>query len=100
MPLTNGNYGTIDIPSRWGRLKHRWYWLRANLRFLLTHPRHHPEDSRVGYTLHREWGVWVVRPASGWRSCRWITPPVHATHSVPRNDRDAALEWAMTILGI
>jgi hypothetical protein len=57
-----------------------------------------PADTRVGYTIYREWGHWTVRPVAGWRSHRWITPPTHATRSVP--DHDSACEWAADLLGV
>lgn len=92
MPLTAGRYA--EGPYRRGA---RWRWLRFNIG--LTVARWRMPRSR-GYDLHREWGAWVVRPASGWRSWRWITPAVHTTRSIPGHAQDAAMEWTMDRLGI
>jgi hypothetical protein len=102
MPLTNGRY--VDLPrlTRPQRVVFRLRWLRGRVRGFVWYPpwRRHPEDTGGGHTINREWGAWIVRPVSGWRSWRWITPPSHATRSVARADRDAACFWALDVLGI
>jgi hypothetical protein len=57
-------------------------------------------DNGAGYTLHREWGYWTLRPVTGWRSLRWITPPPHATRAILGHDRDAARDWGMKALNL
>ena len=103
MPLTNGRYGSLQgrsITAR-QRLGMRWRWLRHSVGLWLARPnRLAPGDTGAGTTLHREWGHWVIRPVSGWRSRRWITPPLHATRHVPASDRDGALYWGMDTLGL
>jgi hypothetical protein len=91
MPLTQGRYGESDG-------HHRLFWLRHNASQLLRSLRRDPRDTGGGYTMHREWGAWVLRPVSGWRALRWITPPADATRSV--NDRDAALDYYAAKLGV
>jgi hypothetical protein len=101
MPSTTGRYADIGLASRRARLAHRWRRFRESVRVLLARPyRLAPQDTRVGYTMYREWGHWTVRPVTGWRARRWITPPIHATRAVPRDDRDTACDWAAELLGI
>ncbi len=102
MPLTTGRYCEIRLDTRRARLAHRWRWLRESVRvLLLTRPhRLDPTDTGAGYTMYREWGHWTVRPVTGWRARRWITPPTHATRTIARDDRDAACDWAADLLGI
>ncbi|MFQ6326160.1 hypothetical protein ACLMAL_08485 [Nocardia sp. CWNU-33] len=70
----------------------------------LTRPRPrrrlHPDDTGEGYVLNREMGWWTVRPVTGSGSRRWISKPKYATHSIPGNDREAALTWMGTLLGL
>jgi hypothetical protein len=102
MPLTTGRYMDSQITSRRARAAHRWRWVRTRVSAFVMYPPwwRHPEDTGAGHDIYREWGLWVLRPASGWRSWRWITPPTAATHTIPHDDRDTALEWAMKVLGI
>ncbi|MEU1550216.1 hypothetical protein [Nocardia sp. NPDC005745] len=92
MPMTAGRYADAG-PSR------PWFWVRHAVAGLVP-ARRDPRDNGGGYTMHREWGAWTLRPVTGWRSIRWITPPAHATRSVPATDRDAALDWHAEKLGI
>jgi hypothetical protein len=57
-------------------------------------------DNGAGYTVHREWGRWTLRPVTGWRALRWVTPAPYATRAIPGNDRDAACDWAMKALDL
>lgn len=94
MPLTNGRYAETGRPPT---LRSRAFWLRHNIGVAVGRLR---APRSLGYDLYREWGAWVVRPASGWRSWRWITPPTRATRSIPARDRDSALGWSADELGI
>jgi hypothetical protein len=102
MPLTHGRYMEVPDLSRRQAIAFRLRWLHGRaLGFFLYPPwRRHPEDTGAGHTIHREWGHWTVRPASGPRSWRWITPPTHATRTIPSDDRDAACDWALKVLDI
>jgi hypothetical protein len=101
MPITTGEYAPRTIMSRRELLAHRWFWLRHNVALLMQRPwRLDESDTGVGHALYREWGYWTVRPVAGWRSRRWITPPMHATRCIPGADHDAAIEWSMERLGI
>ncbi|NKY88322.1 hypothetical protein [Nocardia veterana] len=91
MPLTTGRYGDTSHRNPLGWLAHRAALAVRSLR-------RDPRDNGGGYTMHREYGAWVLRPVSGWRSLRWITPPTAATRSV--TDRDAALDWYAAKLGV
>jgi hypothetical protein len=92
MGWTTGSYADSGRPAT---LRSRLFWLRTNITgFWLAH-RRHPEDTGAGTVMYREWGAWVVRPCRGWRQWRWITPPLHATRSIPAAQRDAALDWWM-----
>ncbi|WP_157172877.1 hypothetical protein [Nocardia exalbida] len=97
MPVTTGRYASLDQPLS---LRHRWGWLRHNTAMWLRARRLDPRDNGGGYTMRREWGAWTLRPVTGWRSIPWVTPPVHATRSVPATERDAALDWHAEQLGI
>ncbi len=70
----------------------------------LTRPRPrrglHPDDTGGGHMLHREMGRWTVRPVSGWNSRRWVSKPKLATRAIPGNDREAAIDWMCTQLGV
>lgn len=95
MPMTAGRYADAE-PAGFRR---RWFWLRHNA----TQPmprRHDPRDEGGGFVMHREWGAWVLRPVSGWRSVRWVTPPIHAAWSVPRTNRDAVSDPFLARRGI
>ena len=59
-----------------------------------------PGDNGGGYVLHREWACWTLRPMSGWRSVRWVSAPPYSTRQVGRDDREAALDWMASVLGI
>lgn len=75
--------------------------LRIRVRYLLFERQHHRSDRDAhAYPLLREYGGWTIRPARGWRSVRWITPPMHYTRAIPAADRDAACDWGMEKLGI
>lgn len=92
MPVTAGRYADSVQNNR-------WFWVRHHLAGLLQ-PRRDPRDNGGGFTMHREWGAWVLRPVTGWRSIRWVTPPVRMTRSVSADDRGAALDWHAQALGI
>jgi hypothetical protein len=72
----------------------RAFWLRRDLYHLAR-----PVPRELGYTgdnqwvTRREYGGWVIRPASGWRRLRWVTPPLHYTRSIPAGDQEAAALW-------
>lgn len=96
MPLTQGRYVPVFGRTRRERIASRLRWLRGNVLGFFLHPpwRRHPEDTGGGSHVCREWGWWMVRPCRGWRSVRWVTPPLHATRNIPRTDRDTAVLWA------
>lgn len=48
----------------------------------------------------REYGGWAVRPDRGWRSVRWVTPPLYYTRKFAASDDSGAADWAMEKLGI
>jgi len=103
MPL-NGRYAssrtTSTITPR-QRLAHHWFWLRHTITMRCARPHHlAPEDTGAGSTIYREWGHWTIRPVAGWRSHRWITPPLRATRAIPASNHDAATQWALDVLGI
>jgi hypothetical protein len=56
--------------------------------------------SVADYAMYREWGRWTIRPVTGWRSHRWITPPTHATRAIAHDDHDTASDWAADLLSI
>jgi hypothetical protein len=100
MPATSGRYATRPAGSLVDSATHHWRWLAlAAIRFV-GRARLDQRDNGGGYTLHREWGRWTLRPVSGWRSLRWITPAPHATRTVPGHDRDAAGDWGLKVLGL
>ncbi|WP_280246277.1 hypothetical protein [Nocardia abscessus] len=80
-------------PATWST---RWFWLRCNLYYRFRRISREP-----GYTgenqwhPHREYGGWVIRPASGWRRLRWITPPLHYTRAIPADDMYAVGTWML-----
>ncbi|MGW4329209.1 hypothetical protein ACWEKR_25350 [Nocardia sp. NPDC004573] len=80
-------------PATWSS---RWFRLRFNLYY-----RFRDVSRAPGYTgedqwhARREYGGWVIRPASGWRRLRWITPPLHYTRAVPADDMDALGSWML-----
>jgi hypothetical protein len=104
MPATTGRYAARTTHTLADRVNHRWFWLRHTLCHtatrILRQGRLDPRDSGGGYTLHREWGRWTLRPVTGWRSLRWITPAPHVTRTIPGHDRDAACDWGLNVLGI
>jgi hypothetical protein len=102
MPITTGRYGTATTTTtRRAELARRWHWLRHCARVLRDRPRRlRPDDNGAGHAMSREWGCWTIRPAAGWRSHRWITPPTHLTRAIGRDDRDGACDWAADLLGI
>ncbi|MBB5915262.1 hypothetical protein BJY24_004129 [Nocardia transvalensis] len=59
-----------------------------------------PKGARRGAPILREWGAWVVRPGRGWRRIRYVTPPLHATRSIPADNQDAAVDWAIERIGV
>lgn len=76
----------------WGRLSHHVIYP------LLAARRRHSDVP--AYPLRREFGAWTVRPDRGWRSRRWITPPLYINRQIPAADRDGAADWAMDKLDI
>jgi hypothetical protein len=94
MPLTTGRYADSGRPPT---LRSRLFWLRHNLSTFLSQLRGNPSNLGEGQYLSREWGTWMVRPCKGFRSRQWISPPLHATRSIPVTDHDAAIEWWMNI---
>jgi hypothetical protein len=102
MPLTQGRYVPVFVLTRRERFAFRLRGLRGTVAGFFLYPpwRRHPEDTDGGFQLRREWGFWMVRPNRGWRSVRWVTPPVHATRHIPRTDRDAAGLWGAHRLGL
>ncbi|WP_328660324.1 hypothetical protein [Nocardia salmonicida] len=69
-------------------------WRLTRLAMALRDRREHRSDPGA-YPLRREYGGWTVRPFSGWRSVRGVTPPLAYTRHIPATDRDAAIDWAM-----
>ncbi|ONM50493.1 hypothetical protein [Nocardia donostiensis] len=94
MPLTEGRYAERTGPRR------LWFWIRRSFADAVRRYRRDPRDTGGGYVMHREWGAWVLRPVTGWRSLRWVSPPVRATRAVPAGDRDAAVDWHAQALGM
>ncbi|MFI2284062.1 hypothetical protein [Nocardia beijingensis] len=80
-------------PATWST---RWFLLRRHM-----HSWFRRESREPGYTgegqwhPHREYGGWVIRPASGWRRLRWITPPLHYTRAIPAYDMYAVGTWML-----
>jgi hypothetical protein len=95
--LLNGSYASMRQPTG-RRIAHRWFWLSTHLRDSAQAWWVRMRDTAGGYVVHREWGRWAMRPAGGWRSIRWVTPPTRTTRSVPASNRDAALDWFMNRL--
>lgn len=91
MPLTTGRYADSGRPST---LRSRLFWLRHNLGTAALRVREGlSADTSDGEYLCRDWGVWVVRPCHGFRSRRWISPPLRMTRSIRGDDNEAATEW-------
>lgn len=44
--------------------------------------------------------MWTIRPDRGWRSRRWITPPLYVNRQISAADRDGAADWAMDTLDL
>ena len=99
MPATTGRYATRSAGTLTGRVTHHGRWLLHAASRFTGRARLDERDNGGGYTLHREWGHWTLRPVTGWRSLRWITPAPHATRTIPGHDRDAACDWGMKTLG-
>jgi hypothetical protein len=95
MPWTTGRYAESGKPST---LRSRWFWLRHHLVGTWLAHRRAPGDAGLGYSFHREWGGWAVRPRRGWRRLRWVTPPTHYTRRFSAVDKDAAIDWALGVL--
>ena len=95
MPATTGRYATYNAGTLTSRAAHRCRWLLRTVVRIAGRGRLDERDNGGGYTLHREWGYWTLRPVTGWRSLRWITPAPHATRAIPGHDRDAAGDWGM-----
>ncbi|WP_330253311.1 hypothetical protein OG874_01460 [Nocardia sp. NBC_00565] len=75
--------------------------LRALVQVLPRRRRLHPRDAGGGYHgVRREFGRWVLRPMTGPGSRRWISKPHYATRAIPRNNREAAIDWSLEALGI
>lgn len=97
MPMFNGSYADYSDPGLWHRMR---FWGPEHLRNAWGRLRLDPRDNGGGFTLHREWGAWTMRPVTGWRSVRWITPPPHSIRSIPGDDRTAAIDWGVKALGL
>lgn len=99
---TRGRYMEVPDLTRRQVLASRLRWFRGSVLGFFLYPlwRRHPEDTGGRHTVHREWGSWTVRPASGLRSWRWITPPTHAIRTIPRDGQEAAYDWALEVLGV
>ncbi|WP_219419120.1 hypothetical protein [Pseudonocardia nigra] len=98
MPATTGRYATRNAGTLAGRTTTTGAGCSAARR--LGRARLDERDNGGGYTLHREWGRWTLRPITGWRSLRWTTPAPHATRAIPGHDRDAAGDWGLKVLGL
>jgi len=99
MPATTGRYATRKAGTPADRANHHRRWLLHAAARRLGRARLDQRDNG-GYTLHREWGRWTLRPVTGWRSLRWITPAPHTTRTIPRHDRDTAGDWGLKVLGL
>ncbi len=83
-------------PATWST---RWFVFRCHVHSWFRRVSREP-----GYTgenqwsPHREYGGWVIRPNSGWRRFRWITPPLHYTRAIPATDMDAVGSWMLAKL--
>ncbi|MBF6367571.1 hypothetical protein IU469_17840 [Nocardia puris] len=73
-------------------------WLRR--RMIAVRDRRLYRSDRPGFPLWREYGGWAVRPDRGWRSVRWVTPPLYYTRRFTAADDSGAADWAMEKLGI
>jgi hypothetical protein len=100
MPAATGRYGTRSVGTLAGRVNHRWRWLLHAAVRITGRGRLDERDNGGGYILYREWGRWTLRPVTGWRSVRWVTPAPHATRAIPGHDRDAAGDWGLRVLGL
>ncbi|WP_327110772.1 hypothetical protein OHB12_23700 [Nocardia sp. NBC_01730] len=80
-------------PTTWSS---RWWRLRFTLYYRFRRASREP-----GYTGENQWvprreyGGWVIRPCSGWRRIRWITPPLHYTRAIPADDTYAVGTWML-----
>jgi hypothetical protein len=100
MPAPTGRYATYSAGTLTSRATHRCRWLLYAASRFTGRGRLDERDNGGGDTLHREWGRWTLRPVTGWRSLRWITPAPHATRTIPGHDRDAASDWGMKTLDL
>jgi hypothetical protein len=100
MPATTGRYAIRGIGTLARRASHHWRWLLQAASRTVGRASLHERDNGGGYTLHREWGRWTLRPVTGWRALRWVTPAPHATRAVPGHERDAAGDWGLKVLGL
>ncbi|MGW4771851.1 hypothetical protein ACWEO2_27910 [Nocardia sp. NPDC004278] len=79
-------------PTRQGR----WFRLRHNLYYRFRRvPREPGYTGENQWNPYREYGWWVIRPASGWRRIRWITPALHYTRAIPADDMYAVGSWML-----
>ena len=67
MPATTGRYATRSAGTLVGRATHHWRWLLHAAARMTRRARLDERDNGGGYTLHREWGHWTLRPVTGWR---------------------------------
>ncbi|MER7453503.1 hypothetical protein ABTW96_24805 [Nocardia beijingensis] len=80
-------------PATWST---RWFLLRRHMHCWFRRESHEPGYTGEGqWHPHREYGGWVIRPASGWRRLRWITPPLHYTRAIPADDMYAVGTWML-----
>lgn len=100
MPATTGRYATYNAGTLTSRINHHRRWLLHAALRITGRGRLDERDNGGGHTLHREFGRWTLRPITGWRSLRWITPAPYATRAIPGHDRDAACDWGMKALDL
>ncbi|BDU03643.1 hypothetical protein [Nocardia sputorum] len=83
-------------PPTWST---RWFVLRCHVRSWFRREIREPGYTGEGqWHPHREYGGWVIRPASGWRRFRWITPRLHYTRAIPADDMYALGTWMLAKL--
>ncbi|MEV6280649.1 hypothetical protein [Nocardia sp. NPDC051832] len=91
---------TGDISAGKPTWSSRWFWLRYHLYGKRRDMPAIPKGAVLGPVLRREYRAWIVRPQTGWRRWRWVTPPLHATWSIPARDEDAACDWMLDRMGM
>jgi hypothetical protein len=64
MPATTGRYATRSAGTLAGRVNHHWRWLLHAAARRVGRGRLDERDNGGGYTLHREWGRWTMRPVT------------------------------------